>query len=320
MNYIKEINAYQKIKEGYTQCFVKGFNKSLISQPILEKVAKGKIDEIDKSILRNMLRYRFLTKSQISKMEGISIEEVEKRVSYLVKNNIINAFKLVKTEDFSPEIKFDDESLSDALIFYCLDFGGKTILSVFDKISVEEFSIDLNVTDSYFIGRNYFAVEAAAKIKETCPNRIINIGLSKVRNLAGRKVVKPLMELTMGSSISPQYKFYLFDIVRKEDVMTVFQDIAEKYSVILSSKAWKKYYDVNNADKKPMLIFICEDLETVQLAISVMQGFGYGIVYRFMLEDEFLEKNLVEDSIMIKHEFDSGQIKRIKTPIFDPSK
>lgn len=320
MEYIKDIDKYQIIKEGYNQIFIKGFNKSLISQPILEKVARGKIDEVDKSILRSLLRFKFLTKKQIEKMEGIDSSEVERRISYLVKNSIINGFKLVKIEDIKEDLTFDNEELSDALVFYCLDFGGKTVLSVFDKISVEEFSITLNVTDSYHVGRNYFAVEAAIKMKETCPNKIINVGISKVRNIAGRKIVKPLIELTMGSNISPKYKFYLFDLVRKEDVMTVFPDIAEKYSAILGSKAWKKYYDINSSDKKPMLILVCEDLETIQTAISVMQGHGYGMVYRFMLEEEFLSENLVESSIIIKHEFETGVIKRIKTPIFDPSK
>ncbi len=293
--------------DEYKQNFNKRYNAFFNEASIMEDYSRGRIDDTDVKICEILLTHTFATARQIKELLGDAKlthdEDIETRLAYLFSKKLINSFSLAE---------FDTgEKIEGALYFYCLDMGGKILLTNTSR---------LDTTDWNYMRRN---IKAASKIAELLiatewhikANRIFGERITEfvVRpHFTGAKFeVFPTVCFTV--DFSGLKKNFVIEVVRKNDLALNFRKKAEKLNTLFSLSYWKRFFV--GAIEKPFLLFVCENDE-VAVAVSELLNASTELTDYRLTTDARMQNDLSSPKAILKYSEEKKSLVGVKAVIF----
>ena len=117
----------------------------------------------DMNIVKFIFKYRFATAEMMFRYLGeeSKIENVQSRLDRLVKSRILNKFMLSRMEG--------DTLSPDALHIYCLDVGGRTLLTHYSNEDTTNWYTTENMKGSEVISRDLVTANFYIKLCANLP-------------------------------------------------------------------------------------------------------------------------------------------------------
>lgn len=255
MEYLKKNQNLFEIEDHYKQTFVNDFRVMVSEKEILKMYQDKKFTDFDVQLSIYIYKFKFITLSQIEKLASIHfptipIENIKKRLSFLVKNRVLNEFMLGEFEL--------DKVAQGALRIYCLDFGGKYFTEAFTKHDLSLWNTSANIRGSVIIKQVLISNEFALRVMEV--KGPSNVSYEKNLEFWTRKqAISPDFEINILNKEEPNKTYSLCGVVAtKSDFPLEIRSTLEKMNQLLKTNAWKKYF-LTHDEYPPMLLIICED-------------------------------------------------------------
>lgn len=277
---------------------------TLVDEKNLIKLRSDKhISDSDMEVVKFLFHHRFatvkillqyLTKLKFSKTE----EELKQDLSRLTKHRVVNSFALIESAAFKngirPEIPYD------ALLVYCLDIGGRVLIGHFHNADTTGWYTTENMRSAEKVGKDLVRNQFLIQLINDCnffENDKNYFKSDPVYSINKTRVV-PSFEMRI--SVKDDMKYYVGDIVRRED-FPEYRDHLFKLDSVMSTNAWKKYfYDI---EKYPTILFICEDdahaLEVAKM-IASSTSFNPSTDFR-ITTDERMQRGLGEKGTFLAY-------------------
>lgn len=307
VNYITNTHDGFSFGADYKQVFQNKPVTTLMHEEIIRMRFNGLITDEDVKVIKFIFDFKFATPSIIADFlnNGEAIETITSRLDRLVKNRILNKFML----SMLPE----DTIAHDALCIYCLDLGGKTLLSQYSHCDIANWNTTKNYWSSENIGYALVTANFYVQLLKTCPNKY-EYFKSHPEYRINKMVVIPSFEFCV--KVNGTRKYFIGEIVRDFDIPIGFRSKCEKLESILCTKAWMKYFH-DAEGVVPVLFLISENdavaREAAQI-ISCVSGIG---AFR-LTTDERMKRPLNSGGAFLKYDKESDQLKAIKASTFDP--
>ena len=300
--------------EGYTfepdykQIFQNKWTFNIAHDELIKMRNNGYLTDRDMNIVKFIFKYRFATAEMMFRYLGeeSKIENVQSRLDRLVKSRILNKFMLSRMEG--------DTLSPDALHIYCLDVGGRTLLTHYSNEDTTNWYTTENMKGSEVISRDLVTANFYIKLMQTCPEKIKYFKLNPQFRI-GRKTV--IASFEMGLKEGEQMKYFIGEVVRDYDFPALFRDRLTNLESILCTQAWKKYYyDVD----VPPVLFIFAEHDKNALEVSQMISGTTEIKSFRTTTDQRLQKDLAEPGVFLKYDEEKQVLQGVRTSIFQPSK
>lgn len=316
--YIKKTNDYRMIPEGLKQVFQNDFTNNISKNELIKMRNEERITDRDLEIIKFLFKFKFATLKQIiSYLQCLNIQVTEMvlraRLEKLIQYRVLNRFM------FSDEKGSHIHIQSDALVIYCLDIGGKFILTNYSSEDTYGWSINENMRTSENISKNLMTVEFYLKILCICPNKLVYFNINPELSLA-RMVVSPSFEMCI--KVNGEKKYFLGEFARDYDLNLNFRQKSIKFENILMTNAWKKYYFDT---EKPPVLFIFADSDYSALKLGEITSSMTRIEnYRLTTFDRFAnlanvdDKNLSTKGTFLKYLPETKNLKMVNSKIFLP--
>lgn len=247
--YVKNTDDWTKIPANLKQVFQIKFSNNVPKGEIIKMKNEGIITDRDLEIVKFLFKFKFATLNQIRTYLNNSISEIglRTRLEKLIQYRVLNKFMLSDDSEEATHI------LSDSLLIFCLDIGGKYLLTNYSSLDTAEWSYIVNMKSSENISEDLNTLNFYLRIINTCPNKLVFFNTNpELRN--GRKVIIPSFEFCL--NIENSKKYFVGKIVKNCDLANEFRQTAIKLENILNTNAWKKYY---SSDSPPNLFIVAED-------------------------------------------------------------
>ena len=290
---VNEVNSFSDIPDDMNQIFEHEFKKTVYKNEIIKRKHDGQFTDDDVAVSKMLLDYRFATLKQLH--EAIAIDEpirkFKKRIDQLVKFRIINRFAL----SHDPGLRRIPD---DAYLVYCLDIGGHHLLTHFSEgEKLLDWFYIINIVTSELVARDLMVTEIAGEFLKEKP-----AGFSyfepKPELKVGRKTMIPAFEFLLEPL--GQKKFFVGEIMRKDDAPTIFRDKALKWGELLNTQTWRKYFGGSSAAVPPILILLASDDETALQAARILDETGEINLFRLTTEERS-KRPLYEQGAFLKY-------------------
>ncbi|HBF2930723.1 hypothetical protein NBN67_18930 [Clostridioides difficile] len=245
--YIKDSNIYKSIPEGYKQIFQNKFRNNISKHQVLNLVTDKKLSNRDIAIAEFLFNFKFATANNIYdflKINNIltlkkykegeeeketSFISIKSRLDKLVQYGILNKFTLSKIDELKNE--------ADALNIYCLDLGGKFLLTNYSNQDTVNWQTSINLNSSENVGKELFITNFYLKLLDVC--NVVYFETHPLRK-ADKINLSPSFEFAIESNGVKNY--FLGEVTRQFDIPILFSKRIEKLDRLLSTNSWKKYY------------------------------------------------------------------------------
>lgn len=218
----------------------------LLESKIINKDSKWIIE-----LCKFVYSFKFVTLNQIKQYMSLSNNEFDcNSIEMLIDKNILKRCVL-KKNSFSSNYDFNENN-----IFYCSGKNLVEILRNYTSIDTRKWMIRDVAKSACKILKNIMAVDFYINLVQSYGyDNIINVRI----NPCQRYMVLENVNIEMEFTIINNYKkeCFIVEIIRNEDIKTSFLRKVLKFERYLSNDACKK--SSHGIDKKPKLIFICED-------------------------------------------------------------
>lgn len=316
--YIENTHGLKSIPDGYKQIFRNKFTNNISKTEILRMKEEDILTNRDLEIVSFLYDFKFATLDQIYrylKIKGVltqkkfeegeevretSINSIRGRLDKLVLNRVLNKFSLSL---------YDDKIQPDAMIFYCVDLGGKFLLSNYSTKDVLEWHFGLNLKTSSLISKDVATTQFYLEVLDKSNDDLEYFITTPLRKCDKMNII-PNGEFLLTKNGGK--KFFLVEVIREFDSSIDIKNKMNKLDMIFSTNAWKKYYyeDTN----PPILFVLCENEE---LALHVGRLIHNGTtIDRFRLTTD---EKLVNDDLSVafmKYLGDEDTLKNVKINIF----
>lgn len=249
MYYVKNDigTKFQLIPTHYKQEFryrfsVTGVNKN----EIIKARNKGRITDRDLEIARFLFTHTFATASQINKFLETKGYKKKDRLEHLVNMRILNSFVLRESDL--------DKIGNDALIIYCLDFGGKYLVSNYGGEDTSDWYSTNNMKGSNLIVNHLISTQFYVNLYASSNQILTNFKKGPAMKVAD-KHVNPFLEFSL--KVNFQSKHFIGEVVLNGDEAISFRDQILKLEAIFTTNAWRKYYV--DVEQPPIFIIIAEN-------------------------------------------------------------
>lgn len=310
MKYIlKEgFDSIADIEDDMRQVFHHDFSKNVYKNEIIKMKQEGSITEEDLAVAKLLFNYRFATLEQL--YEAVKSEKTinafYSRVEKLLKYRIINKFML--THDYEEKIQ------PDALMIFCLDIGGHYLLTHYsnDEDLLDWFYIR-NLVTSEIVAKSLMTLDIYNSFQRTCPDKLTYFRPSPEMRI-GNKTMIPAFELAI--SQSGQTVYFLGEVVRKQEVSTIFRDKAEKWYQLLKKNTWRKYFG-HDSEVPPILLVMTANDVTGLMASKILSETAELEKFRIVTEER-AKKPLHEKGAFLKYVPEVRQMKEVRIRNFEP--
>lgn len=266
MGYLKENRRVEEqinnhsliIPADYKQIFKNPFSLNVGRNEIVKMKKDNVLNDLDLEFTKFLFQFNFATAKQISRsissQNGEDVKNVESKLEKLVRHRVINKFALKRLDDgLIP---------SDALMIYCLDFGGRYLLANYSNVDTTDWVSTVNMKSSELISKSILTTEFYLRLKETVGDRLVHFKPLPERQV-NRVNVVPSFDFSVKSGL--QTVCFIGEVVRGYDFPQTFMEKAEKLEQLLMTNAWKKYYYFS--DQEPvLLVFGDTDVTAIQAA------------------------------------------------------
>ncbi|ADO59520.1 hypothetical protein [Paenibacillus polymyxa] len=288
------------------QTFQNKFTLNIGKNEIIKMKDNNVITDRDLKIAKFLFRFKFATAEQIHKYLGEESSKVniKNRLDKLVNYRVLNKFMLSEFEE--------ERIAADAFEIYCLDLGGRYLLSHYSNEDTTDWYSTVNMKTSEIISKNLVVSEFYIRIMQTCGSKIVYFKPEPELRV-GKKNVIPSFEMCMQSNGITKY--FIGEIVREYDFPIFIREKAVKLESLLNTNAWKKYY--YDSESEPVLFMFADSdltaLETGKLLTETTE------IRNFRLStDERIGRELYDTGAFLKYVEDKDSLQEIKAGTFKP--
>lgn len=309
--YLKNTNNFKIIPEGLKQIFQNKFTNNIAKNELIRMRNEGIITDRDLKIAKFLFKFKFATLNQIQRYLKSNVSEIglKTRLEKLIQYRIINKFILSDDEDTHVQ--------ADGLVIYCLDIGGKYILTNYSTEDTCDWSVANNMKTSENISKDLITLEFYLKVLENCPNKLVFFNANpELRN--GRMTVIPSFEMCL--NIDGEKRYFIGEIARAYDVPENYRQKAIKLEKIIITNAWRKYYI--GTEKPPILfVFGDNDLSALDLgeitnSVTRIDTFRLSTFDRFANLEHLEDKTLSAKGTFLKYLPESKNLKMVNLKQF----
>lgn len=193
--------------------------------------------DVSVALLRFLLNVSFATKSQIFEylnLLNISTEEAEPLLERFLESRVLNAFILSRYPlDHIPE---------DALLFYCLDFGGKHLLSHYGQADLVEWTSVKAIRGVEYISKYLITNQFYLTVLKSVQKDLVYFD-----SFVNFNIGKKDMQVSAAFQIKNGHtkRDFVLEVIRDYDLPLAFQRKAEKIDALLNHKYIRKYYQLD---------------------------------------------------------------------------
>lgn len=307
------IGKDEKINEipiGYGQVFRNKFILNIGFKEIIKMRNNGFINDLDMEVVKLLFNYRFSTFEQISeylRLINLQIDssELEKELKKMVQYRILNEFNLgiSSVESIQP----------DAKLFYCLDMGGKHLLSHYTNEDVAEWYTIINMKTSELVKKNLIMLDFYLALLKTCPKKISYLKIEPEIKLH-KKSYNPSFELCIKSELSTNY--FLGDVIGEEDFPLIFRDRIQKIEEFFTGSLWEKLYF--DAVAPPVYLLIADNETSAINASKLLTSTTQMDRFRVTTYDRLIKKQLSDLGAFMKYNAEKEELIDVKSSVFLP--
>ena len=303
--YLKE-NDTTVVPSDLKQTFENKFTLNIGKNEIIKMKNNNVITDRDAEIAKFLFKFKFATANQIYKLlkEDNEKPNLKSRLDKLVKYRILNKFML---SDFE-----EDAVAPDAFQIYCLDLGGRYLLSHYSNEDTSDWYSIINMKTSEIISKNLLATEVYLRVNETCGDKLVHFIVDPEYRV-GKKNVIPSFEMCMNLNL--QKKYFIGECVREYDFPVFLRDKISKIESFIETNAWKKYF--YDSDQAPIL-FIFADSDNSALEAGKLITETSEIKNFRISTDKRIEKVLYETGAFLKYVPEQQALAEIKALTFKP--
>lgn len=304
----EEFESVAVIGDDMRQIFHHQFNRNVYKNEIIKMKHEGSITEEDLKVAKLLFRFRFSTLQQLYEAVGTDKEiySFSARLEKLLTYRIINKFMLSYVEE--------DRLYHDSQQFYCLDIGGQYLLTHFSN---EEDILDWfyiqSIATSEIIARSLMTFDVYNAFMRTCADKISYFRPNPALRV-GTKTLVPAFEMAL--THQTQTVYFLGEVVRKQEVGTVFRHNTKKWNQLLNTNTWRKYYGQENDIPPVLLTMTADDVSALQ-ASRILHESGEIAQFRVTSEDR-IKKMLYEKGSFLKYLPEHRQMREIRIRNFEP--
>jgi len=304
--YVKNQDGVVIIPADLKQTFENKFTLNIGKNEIIKMKNNNVITERDLKIAKFLFQFRFATARQICELLGEDPSKVhlKNRLDKLVKYRVLNKFMLSDIEE---------ESIApDALEIYCLDLGGRYLLSHYSNEDTTDWYTTVNMKSSEIISKNLLTTEFFIRLIQTCPQKLVYFKVEPELRV-GKKNVVPHFELCM--KINGQNKYFIGEVVREFDLPIYFREKVAKLEELLTTNAWKKYY-FDSPTPPILFVFADSDLSALEAAKIITET---SQIRHFRLStDERIQRRLYETGAFLRYLEEQEMLQEIRAVTFQP--
>lgn len=275
------------------QVFMNKFTTTVSKNEVIKMFNEGKLTEKDLLICEFLFNNRFATLHQINAMLKANkhTDLQSQRAFKLSQNRIINRFVMVENEN---EADLND----DANLIYCLDIGGKYLLTHYSSVDTTEWLTSNNMMASELVDNVLMANEVYVKLLSTVKDRLVMFGILEERRVGKQSMT---IDFDFGIKSGDNVKYYIGNFVREIDVPKNFQNKAVKLESLITTNSWKKYYF--GAETAPACFFIGEsDSFALNIANQINECYNFSGKDRYSTFERIIENNLYDREAFLKYE------------------
>ncbi|MBC5995429.1 hypothetical protein EAI30_06840 [Romboutsia ilealis] len=245
-----------KISEGYYQEILDldisyDYNL-LLEEELINKDCKWIIE-----LCKFIYGFKFATLNQIKQYMDLSGNEFEESdINFLIEKNILKRCVL-KSEN-----SIEDDSIKEENILYCSSRNLVEILRNYSAIDSRKWMVRDIAKSPERILKNILSLDFYINLVQSYGfENVINVTLNPCQRYMVLESVNIELEFTI--KYGDRKECFIVDIVRESDLKTSFLKKILKFERYLSNDACKR--SSHGLDKKPKLIFICEDREMLEV-------------------------------------------------------
>jgi hypothetical protein len=245
--YLRDIEYGYNIPANLKQTFENKFMLTISQNQIVKMKNANVLTDRDLAIAKFLFQFKFATKEQLYTFLGEDLKKIslKNRLDKLVQYRVLNKFMLGEFEY--------DKIEKDALEIYCLDLGGRYLLSNYSSLDTNDWYTTVNMKTSELISINLLSVEFFLKLLEAIPEKIDYFKVEPEYRV-GKKTLIPAFELAINEN--GRQVFFIGEVFRGWNTFIDVRERIEKLDSVLSTNAWKKYFIGNSP---PILLLFTEN-------------------------------------------------------------
>lgn len=307
MEYIT--NTFQGFAFGYDyhQVFANKWMSNLLSEELIKMVNANVITDEDVSIVKFLYTFHFATAAIIADYlgNGDTLEVVQGKLDRLVKNRVLNKFMLSRTREEKP--------FTDALMIYCMDLGGKIILSHYGtpNMGIENWYTSNNMMSSEMVASDLATANFYVQVYKNVGSRL-RYFVSCPQYRISKSLVVPSFELSIEQN--GQNKYFVGEIARNYDFPVGFREKAIKIESILNTKAWMKYF-TDTGGLPPSLLIVAEN-DAIALEAGRILSAGTAITSFRLTTDARILAPMGSSGVFMKYSPDEDNLIGVRSSTF----
>lgn len=298
---------FEKIPSTYKQNFRYEFSITGVSKnEIIRLRNSGQLTDRDLEISKFLFNHTFATAEQIGAYLDINGDKIRNRLEDLVKKRVLNSFTLSEFEMKNAN--------RDALIIYCLDFGGKYLVSNYGGEDTSDWYSTTNMKGADLIAKDLIVTQFYVNLSKSSQKNLKYFKSNPQMKVAN-KHVSPLFEF--GLEVNFMKKYLIGEVVFDGEEALSFRDQILKLEELLTTNAWRKYFV--DVEEPPLLILIAENDIVARNAASILnRATEIGNKKVLLTTIERMEKLFYESGAFLIYDPNSNKLKNVIVNNFRP--
>lgn len=305
--YLKKESDYIIIPDGLKQTFENKFSLNIGKNELIKMKANGTITDRDINILKILFEFKFATAEQIGNLvmeEGKPVN-IKYRLDKLVRYRVLNKFMLGAFEI--------DKIGDDAFQIYCLDLGGRYLLSHYSGSDASDWYSIVNMKSSAIISKNILSTEFYSKLMATCPGKVDYFKVDPEYRI-GKKNLFPSFELCM--KVGASKKYFVGEIFRSFDSSIEIRERISKLESFFLTNTWKKYF-YDAAGGPVLFVFVDDDVMALEVSKMIMETSEIRN-FRVSTDVRIVQKELNEKGAFLKYLPEEQLLAEVIATTFSP--
>lgn len=270
------------------QFFLRSFVLTPTDEQLVSMVESGIIDTSrDVPMLENLLELRFVSIRMLKELyPNLSEVELEDWMENLVAARVLNKFVINQHRR-----EYGDEYPTDGLDYYCLDAGGKRILTMYGHPAClpERWSVGNVSMGMARLSVHLALTELYISLKKACKQNLSYFETGKALKYAGGTA-------RFSGEFGVQYKdgvrHYLCSVALTDKLVPDFRDELDNTIAFMTSKALKAHF-ADEPDTPVVMLIITENNEIAEYIAEMIElktaALDADIVFRFVTEADLKE-------------------------------
>ena len=230
--YLRKGTLVNEIEADLKQTFHHDFTMNISRDVILKMKHEDKLSDRDLKIAELIYRFHFATAEQVTDYLNdpeYTVGAIQARLDKLVHHRVLNKFLLSKTKE--------DRVYQDAMIIYCLDLGGKYLLSSFSSHDTSDWFTSNNFRISELIAKDLMTLDFYLKLYRQTEGKIEYFESSSLFQAGGSNIY-PSFHFAI--KVDGMRRYYIGEVVQEDDLPLLFRKKSGEVKLSLRNKRLEK--------------------------------------------------------------------------------